>query len=378
MFGITINETTRSGLQNVAADRYRNLLIIGTSASALSANVNRPVEIRDLATFVNLFGTASPSYRTIQYILQYDPYCSLFFVCGRDPAATPGQLQNLQFGIAALVANVGLESAILCCAEGTLLAAQADRTALFSALDGLSSGARRKHLNYWNTALASTTKALALTERALYSSPSGSSVLCFEYLEFQTGVFVPLAAHQAAHHIKEGRSNPFDPPSGAKSTISGVIGVRGKNSVLTEADWTDFFNANINIPVVLPDRSVCVWNARTLATDSNLSSINSRVALTMSANGIRDVSMPFLQSSADKDGSLTRGLERALFGMCENLYQLGAYSEDDNDLATAFKIELVPDTSGTKKRMIFNVYVRLIDTLELITVNLSSVLAIPQ
>jgi hypothetical protein len=373
-FGLTISEFSRSGVSTTPANRFRQLIVVGTSSIAITANQNVLVPIRDLKTFEALFGTASPSYRTIQYIFSQDLNSNIQFMCGRDVGNT--QILNLQFGIARLVALQNLESSLLLCVEGITLAAQTDRTAIYTAMEGLAGVNKRKHCNYWNTSLDAITKALALTERALFTSPFGTSVCCYEYIEYTLGVFIPLCVHQAAFHLKLARTNAFDPPSGSRSVMGGIRGIRNNAFVVTDLDWTDFSNNNLNVPVQLPDNSFAIWGAKNLSTDSNLVSINSRTAFTMSANVLRDAAMPYLQDTSDRNGATARGCERDLLKALEQLYSLGAYTSDNDDLSTAYKVVMVPVVSNSKKSLRFDVFVRLIDTLEFIQINLSSVLLI--
>jgi hypothetical protein len=376
-FGLTVTEATRSGVNTTPTNRFRQIIVIGTSSTATAANHNVLVQLRDLRFFETTFGTTSPSYRTIQYLFSQDLNANIQFMCGKDPAATPTQLQNLQWGIGRLVALQNLESSILLCAEGIVLASQTDRTAVYTTLEALASGARRKHINYWNLSEASNTKALALTERALFSSSLGTSVCCYEYIEMSTGVFVPVAVHQAGFHLKLSRTNPFDPPSGSRSVMVGVRGIRNNNFISLDADWNDFSNNNINVPVQLPDGSFCIWGAKNLNMDSNIVSINSRTSFIITSNVLRDAAMPFLQESSDRNGATARGCERALLTALENLYNLGAYTSDNDDVSTAYRVVMVPITTNSKKAIRFDVFVRLIDTLETIQINLLSVLLIP-
>jgi hypothetical protein len=375
-FGFTLNESGRVAGSSTLPNRFSQIVIIGTSTTALVANQNVIRDIPDLRTFENLFGVSSPSYWSVSHLFANDQSANIKFICGKDPGATPTLLQNLIFGIGRLQVLTNLDSSIIICPEGMLQTVQTDRTAVFNAMEAVAVGSKQKDAHYWNTALATNTKALAITERALYSSPLGTSILCYEYIELLGGQFVPLAVHQAGYHLKLSRSQPFNPPSGYGSTIKGAKGIRTNNFVTTDVDWNDFSNNAMNIPVQFPDGSLGVWNAKTLATDPNLVSINSRTSFTFTANSLRRVSLPFLQSASDRNGTLATGLERALFGALQDLYQLGAFTSDNDDLSTAFRITPKSTTQGSKKAIRFEVLVRLIDTLELITVDLVNVTVI--
>lgn len=372
-FGLTITEYTgQAGGINTAQNRIRRIILLGTSTTAVAADQNKLIEISNLRQFETKFGASSPSYAAVRYIFEQDTQALLWFVCGKDPGATPTLLQNLQFGVSSLSAIQNVESCAAISVEAILQTTQADRTTMFTALENFANNARRKHVNFWNTALATNTKALALTERALYVSNTGASSLYYEYFVDQNNANIPLALHAAVMLCEQSKDGkPFEPPSGFRYAPANTKGVRNNNFVTVESDYNDFQNSQINVPIQDFSGAYYIWGARTLSVDARFINVNTKIAAIATANLLRDVAAPFLQSANDPRGEQGRALQRALYSALDTLFDLGAYTTDEKgDRNKSYKVVINRTQSGTKRITKAIVYAWLVETTEQILIDL--------
>ena len=380
-FGLTINEYTgQSGGLVVAQDRLKRIILIGTSTVAVAGDQNKLVDVANLKQFETKFGTSSPSWATVKYIFEQDTQALVWFVCGKDPATTPTLLQNLQFAVTSLTAIQNVESCAVISVEAILQTTQADRTTMFTALENFCNSATRKHKHFWNTALATNTKALALTERALYTSQTGASSLYYEYFQDQASNNIPVALQAAVMLCEQSRDGkPFEPPSGYRYAPANIKGVRNNNFVTSASDFNDFQNAQINVPIQDFSGSYYLWGARTLSTDARFTNINTKVAAIVTANKLRDTGAPFLQTANDPRGERGRELQRALYSALDSLFDLGAYTTDDRgDRTKSYKVTIEKTQSGTKRITKAKAFVWLVETTEQIIIDVYFGDAVPQ
>lgn len=367
VFGLSITEQTSLSQQSEVQNRFRQFILVGTS-STNTTDRNKLIQIRDLADFSNKFGANSLSLPYVRFIFANDPTGQnrYYFVNGYDAA---GVKQSLLAGITAIGAELDLEPSVIIIPEAFTIAAQADRTEVYTAAQTLA--ATKGHLHFFNTATATSTKVAAIAERASYQSASGHSSLYYEFYSDTLAAAIPVALHAAVIEVvRSVNENAFEPPSGISYPALGITGMRNNNIVKDEADYNDLQNNGINIATLIPRGKYCVWGSRTLATDTRWLNINTRVAATLTVERLKAAMLPFLQTSSDPRGVRGREAERRAVAVMDYIFDNGGLtSDDDGDRASAYKVTLRTVTGAGSKRIAqITVQARFVEALEQIQV----------
>jgi hypothetical protein len=373
-FGVITTESIVGSAQSSNVNRYRNLIIFGTSTE--SVNINKLVAVTSLSDFTTKFLATSPSLAYFRFLFAQDntQQNNYYFVNGRDPGASPTQLQNLVFGISRLGTFLDLDASILMCPEAFTLTLQADRTSVYTPLQTACTG-KVKHIHLFNTAIATATKAAAIVERSLYQSANGDSSLYYEFYEDNNSSFIPAALHAASIMLMNGTRNEiYEPPSGMDNPASGIKGVRNGNIIIDETDYNDLRNNNINMILLFPKGKYCVGLSRTLASELLWLNINSRIAVNMTLQAVRLAVMPYLQTANDPRGERGRVAERAAIGVLETLYKDGAFTSDETGKEeTAYKVLTIAQPTGNKMVTQIRIFIRAVQTNETIQADVVSV-----
>lgn len=352
-------------------NRYRNLIIFGTSSTDTTRR-NLLTPIVSLSDFTTKFGATSPSLPHIRFIFANDAtqQNNYFFVNCFDAGGSPTQTTHLQQGIPKLSTFLDLEASVLICPEAFTLALQADRTSIYTLLQNACVG-RIEHIHFFNTAIATATKAAAITERNLYTTNNGESSLYYEFYEDLNAAFVPVALHAAILVLLNGvQNNTYEPPSGINRPAQGIKGMRNNNVIIDVTDYNDFRSNNINIVALYPRGRYAIALSRTLSTEARWININTRIAVSLTQEKLKLRLLPFTQRASDPRGERAREAEREAIAVCAEQFQDGAFTADASGREeTAYRVTSTDVVTGSKRVTEIRVYARFVECVEEIIVS---------
>ncbi len=373
--GITIIEGSISTATS-ATQGFTDIYMVITSAAA--TGLNTVTSVKDVIDFASKFpATIDAVLQSVKLIFTNNPSARLSIVSGSDVSnVTTGDSKtkaDLLFGINVVVNLASSALAIVICPQRSQLAAQADRTTIFSAIESLCTG--KRWLFFANTSFDCATKLAAVTERSLYSSPNGNSSLYYGYALDNDNKLVPLAAAAASLLLLRTRvESAYDPPGGAKYPIAGIQSIVG--DITQQSDYDDMKASNINVVQTIPTAGYCFWLARTLSSDPKFMMINSRMAMSIVSLQLERSLIPTLIDSVDPNGSTRREVVRICQSIMQQAYLNSALSGATPE--EAYKIvETVIPVGGDLKKIQIQIFARFVGTLEQIEIQLINVDVIP-
>ncbi len=239
-------------------------------------------------------------------------------------------------------------------------------------------------LHFFYTATITDTKTEALTERDLYASQLGNSALYYGIGVTSDDKQIPISVIAAAIALRRFKEeSPYSPPAGVLYSVKGLKSVNGY--VRTEADHEQLRDKGINVLQKFPKIGLCFSGARTLATEIKFSQINSKVALILIKNQLREVLLPLLFESSDPQGYIRREAVRRIISVLQIFYINGGLSGETPEKAfRVVEVPVVTTTTNTNNQFVqsllkiqIKVYVRVVETLEDIEIELVNVDIIP-
>lgn len=373
--GVKITESTQVSInrQRFSVDRC---YMVGTSNSA---QVNKAIAVKDVLTFATSFpGTTDKVLASVRAFFRNSSQGRLYFVSGKDPAVVPlTDKAHLIYALTMLGKEQALSTGYLVIPDAPYFAAQADRTAIYSAAETLAQKLNWMHLS--NSATATATKEAALTERALYASVRGHSAFYYGFIKDPENIQVPVAAFAAAIAIRRGGSQPFVPPAGVKCAVQGAAEFLNP---LADEDFDDLIDAGINAVRYTPVYGNVLWGARTLAVEEKFQQINTRLANNVAIEEIKLQMLPFIFESSDPQGYTRREIIRVLTSIMQAMYDNGGLSNTTADgtpgtVDDAYKIEEIDQSTSSLRSAYIKIYARFVDTLEYIEIDLINTDVIP-
>lgn len=374
--GLLINEASYSSAAQVLANGYNDIYVVITSTAATGLNVL--TSISSLADFTSKFPTTSDAVnQTIKLIYVNNPAARVSVISGSDSSVvTTGDSKtkaDLLYGIGRLMLLSTDTLAFVICPQQSGMTTQADRTALFSALESLA--VAKRWISLINTAFDCNTKLQATTERALYSSTRGNSALYYGYGVDTDGKNVPIIGAVAALATLRGvNESIYAPPGGASFPVKGLTAVTGE--ITSSSDYTDLKTSNVNMTRVFSSTGRVIWLARTLATDPLFLMLNSRMAMSITSVTLERALLPSMFDSVDPLGATRREILRICESVMQQMYLNGALTGDTPDKSYDIR-EVVAVNNVDSKKIQILVYARFVGTLEMIQVDLTNVDVIP-
>jgi hypothetical protein len=342
VIGISINEISQATTAT-ATDRISKCTLLIIPSGAVAALLNQFVGVSSATDFTSKFPTASEVVlQSVKIFFLNSPDGQLSVYACSDSTMT-GNTQtdwkaHLLKGIGLLTLRTDIDLSLCVCPEIGAFTAQADRTAVYSAIQSMCE--KFDWLFFINAAIDTDTKAKAITERALYSSPLGHSSFFYGRIKDNDDKIVPVSVVAAAIALKRDRVEPYSPPAGAKYPVQGIKDL--VNYVDNVTDYTDLKNQQINVLQKIPRYGTCLWGAQTLSTDTKFSLINTRMAVSVASFRLESALIPILFAASDPQGRTNREVDRIIISLMTNLWLEGALSGATPE--DAFKIEdvLVP------------------------------------
>ncbi|NEP61250.1 MAG: hypothetical protein F6K31_30440 [Symploca sp. SIO2G7] len=238
-FSVTITE---SSLATVVQDTtvIDLVYLFGTSDLDADPDINTPIPVEGLQSFNARFpNTPQETQTSVKFFFDNYPQGSLFFVSCHDADVITGGGTQQDAGHFTKAAEViakrnDLDLGIIVTAEMATKTTQADRTTVYSALQGLAE--KLDWVQFVN--LAAKTKADAITERNLYGSTYGHSAAYYGFINDSAGN--PLGVNIGAAIVASKRSrleSPYSPPAGVDYPLSGVVAVDPYVDI--ESDYQD-------------------------------------------------------------------------------------------------------------------------------------------
>jgi hypothetical protein len=337
VIGININEISQATTAT-ATDRISKCTILILPSGASAALLNQFVGVSSSADFTSKYPTASEVVvQSVKIFFLNNPDGQLSVYACSDSAIT-GNTQadwkaHLLKGINLLTLRTDIDLSLCVCPEMGLFTVQADRTAVYSAIQSMCE--KFDWLFFINAAIDTDTKAKAIAERALYSSPLGHSSFFYGRIIDNDSKVVPVAVVAAAICLKRDRIEPYSPPAGAKYPVQGIKDL--VNYVDNVTDYNDLKNQQINVLQKVPRYGTCLWGAQTLSTDTKFSLINTRIAVSVASFRLENALIPILFAASDPQGRTNREVDRIIISLMTNLWLEGALSGATPE--DAFKIE---------------------------------------
>jgi|GEM_PF-6362493 hypothetical protein len=337
VIGISINEQS-SSTQSTVTDRISRCTLIMTPSGAAAALLNQPTGISSVTDFQTKYPTAPEIVlQSVKLFLLNNPEgqlqcyaCNDSVVSGNDAAARLGHLLK---GIALLSLRTDLELSVSLCPEQGTFTLQADRTAIYSAIQSMCE--KFDWLYFVNTANDTDTKAKAIAERDLYSSAQGHSSIYYGAITDNENKNVPVAVAAGAIAIKRDRTEAYSPPAGAKYPVLGIKNLVSYVDNIT--DYNDLKAKQINVLQKIPKYGTCLWGAKTLSTDTKFSLINTRMAVSVASQRLENALVPILFASTDPQGRTNREVDRLIISLMTNLWLEGGLSGETPE--DGFRIE---------------------------------------
>jgi hypothetical protein len=342
VIGISINEISQTTTAT-ATDRISKCTIICTPSGAAAGLLNQFIGVSTPSDFATKYPTAP------EVVLQS---VKMFFANNSDgllnvyacsdstiTGTTQADLKNhLLKGVSLLILRTDIDLSLCICPEIGTFTAQADRTAIYSVIQTMCE--KFDWLFFLNAAVDTDTKAKAIAERALYSSPLGHSSFYYGRIVDNDSKIVPVSVAAAAIALKRDRIEPYSPPAGAKYPVQGIKDL--VNYVDNMTDYNDLKSQQINVLQKVPRYGTCLWGAQTLSTDTKFSLINTRIAVSVASFRLESSLIPILFAASDPQGRTNREVDRIIISLMTNLWLEGALSGATPE--DAFKIEdvLVP------------------------------------
>ncbi|MBW4636342.1 MAG: hypothetical protein KME30_32035 [Iphinoe sp. HA4291-MV1] len=378
VIGISITESALASPTTITAG-IQITYMVGIATATVATNQNIPVAIKDAADFATKYtGAAEIVTQSVKLFFNNYPEGKLLFVAANDPAisANPTDKGHILHVLTLLTNQRELDLGILIIPEISSYTTQADRTAIYSGAESLAQ--KTGWLHFTNTATATDTKAEALAERELYASQLGHSALYYGMGIDADDKQVPInvaAAAIALRRFKE--DSAYSPPGGAQYPIKGIKLVSGY--VTSETDFTELRDKGINVIQKIPKVGLCFWGARTLATDTKFSQINSRVAISLLNRQLQESLTPLLFESSDPQGYTRREVIRIAVSLLQQAYVNGGLSGTTPEEAyRVVELDVPSDSSiPNLRRVQIKIYARFVDTLEQIEIQLINVDIIP-
>ena len=406
--GISVVQRSQATIRATARSIDR-ACFIGFATPVDAVNLNALVPVSDLFDFSAKFTGASDTLiASIRVFFRNYPEGRLYFWAALSPDAAitiPTDYRHILYAYQQLSKRGDLSLHILAIPDSILYTVQAERTAVFSGADALSTKLRWLHFS--NTSSATDTKEEALAERDLYASPFGFSSLYYGLGVDLESKRVPVAAIATAVALQRFRDSPFSPPAGARYPIQGITDIVGYVDFV--ADYEELQGRGINVIQKIPLYGYCLWGANTLSTNEQFININSRLAMSVVSREIEYALIPMLFESSDPQGFTRREVLRIVVAILEDAYVNGALSGDiSTDSYRVIESEVVQqdeagatqqtttgnttgNTSGTVtagstnpietivnlRRIRTKVYARFVETLQMIEVQLFNVDSIP-
>jgi hypothetical protein len=342
VIGISINEISQATTAT-ATDRISKCTLLIIPSGAAVALLNQFVGVSSATDFTSKFPTASEVVlQSVKIFFLNNPDGQLSVYACSDSTIT-GNTQtdwkaHLLKGIGLLTLRTDIDLSLCVCPEIGAFTAQADRTAVYSAIQSMCE--KFDWLFFLNAAVDTDTKAKAITERALYSSPLGHSSFFYGRIKDNDDKIVPISVVAAAIALKRDRVEPYSPPAGAKYPVQGIKDL--VNYVDNVTDYNDLKSQQINVLQKIPRYGTCLWGAQTLSTDTKFSLINTRMAVSVASFRLESALIPILFAASDPQGRTNREVDRIIISLMTNLWLEGALSGATPE--DAFKIEdvLVP------------------------------------
>jgi hypothetical protein len=347
--------------------------LFGFAAGAASTDLNTPIQVADATAFSARFSGASAiTLASVKLFFKNFTDGNLYFITSKDPAITDAADKgHFIYAANVIKQRTDLELGTIICPDQGEFAQQADRTAVYSALNALAE--KLDWLNLVNTATVTDTPAEAKVERALYTSTNGHSAIYLSNdldADSQRVPITPIVAAIAQKRSKE--DTPYSPPGGADYPITGL---KEPIFLVNETDYLDLQTHNINVLQRIPRIGVCIWGARTLSTNEKFLQINSRVANSLVTRDLTIAFTPFLFDAIDPQGATKRQIIMAGFSVLQTAYINGGLSGDSPE--EAFRIEEISSVTENLRKVQIRMYARFVDTLEQIEVALINVTNLP-
>jgi hypothetical protein len=326
VIGISINEISQASTA-VATDRISKCTLLCTPSGAAASLLNQLIGVSSATDFAVKYPTAPEVVlqSVKMFFLNYADGQLNIFACS-DSTLTGNTQTDLKGhilkGVGLLTLRTDLDLSFCICPEIGGFTAQADRTAIFSAIETLCQ--KFDWLFFFNAAVDTDTKAKALSERALYSSPLGHSSFYYGRIVDNDSKIVPVSVAAAAIALKRDRSEPYAPPAGAKYPLQGVKDL--VNYVDNAVDYKDLNAQQINVLQRIPKYGTCIWGAQTLSIDPRFSLINTRMSVSVATFRLESSLIPVLFNSSDPQGRTNRDVDRTIISLMTNLWQENALS----------------------------------------------------
>lgn len=341
--GITITEKSISTTAS-ATGRINRLIFLVTPSGADAALLNQLQAVTS-ATDLKLKypAVAQVVEDAIKLVfLNFAQANVLIYACNDTAEADATAVQtHITKGAELLTKRTDLELAYVVCPEMGALAEQAERTAIYSAIQSFCEVS--DWLFFVNTANVTTTKTEAIAERQLYTSAKGHSSLFYGLITTNDDKTVPVAPVAAAIALKRDQSEAFAPPAGARYPILGVKDL--VNYVDNETDYNDLKAQQINVLQKIPRFGTCIWGAQTLATDTKFQLINTRAAVSVTSNRLTLALTPILFQASDPQGRTNREVDRIIISQMTDLWLEGGLSGDTPEDAFRIVDVIVPETN---------------------------------
>lgn len=341
--GITITEKSISTTAS-ATGRINRLIFLVTPSGADAALLNQLQAVTS-ATDLKLKypSVAEVVEDAIKLVfLNFAQANVLIYACNDTTETDATAVQtHITKGAELLAKRTDLELAYVVCPEMGALADQAERTAVYSAIQSFCEVS--DWLFFVNTANVTTTKTEGIAERQLYTSAKGHSSLFYGLITTNDDKTVPVAPVAAAIALKRDQSEAFAPPAGARYPILGVKDL--VNYVDNETDYNDLKAQQINVLQKIPRFGTCIWGAQTLATDTKFQLINTRAAVSVTSNRLTLALTPILFQASDPQGRTNREVDRIIISQMTDLWLEGGLSGDTPEDAFRIVDVIVPETN---------------------------------
>ena len=341
--GITITEKSISTTAS-ATGRINRLIFLVTPSGADAALLNQLQAVIS-ATDLKLKypAVAEVVEDAIKLVfLNFAQANVLIYACNDTAETDATAVQtHITKGAELLTKRTDLELAYVVCPEMGALADQAERTAVYSAIQSFCEVS--DWLFFVNTANVTTSKTEAIAERQLYTSAKGHSSLFYGLITTNDDKTVPVAPVAAAIALKRDQSEAFAPPAGARYPILGVKDL--VNYVDNETDYNDLKAQQINVLQKIPRFGTCIWGAQTLATDTKFQLINTRAAVSVTSNRLTLALTPILFQASDPQGRTNREVDRIIISQMTDLWLEGGLSGDTPEDAFRIVDVIVPETN---------------------------------
>lgn len=361
--GIVITEST-SAAATTNPTSINRIYLVGTSTSA---SINLATSVSSASDAIAKFpGIKTITVAALRAIFRNNPDSKVYFVSAKDPAITDMAIAtpHLVFAASTLAKAIGLDLGFVIAPEAVSITVQADRTTVYSAFENLAQ--KTNWIHFWNGALDTDTEVKAIAERALYSSNFGHSAYFYSVPTDLENERVPLTAVASAIALLAGRSNSYRPPAGADFPISGIKTFN--NYVDTSSKYDDLKAQNINLVQFIPGYGHCLWLARTLATDQKFMQINTRIAISLLTEQLKNALIPLLFQSSDPGGYIRREIVRRATSLLQQAYEDGGLSGATSE--EAYKIDEVEEVVENLRKVTIKIYARFVDCLEMIEIQL--------